>query len=304
VFGGLGPGLLATALSAALTITLYRAGSLVQNRQFCGFREPVRFIIGSVLVTLLMDALYKARRRGEEQQQLAAVILSSIRRRGSGANADGALRSSIQLRRRLLVGQPRTQSIKVSTRYFAYSTRLLVKLFENRITRVIREGAIVGLANHTVLETRGGLRIPIDDSGAPVKDERGRLKGAFWFFETLRKAQGRARASTGAGRGSQSQQQISGILAGISDGFVALDRDWKYINVNEEAAQQQRNNATAMIGKSSGISFALVGTHFQTELQRAVADQIPGSSGIADPETGRVSASAQIRHLTEFRSIA
>src|SRR5258707_930964 len=78
-FGGLGPGLLATALSATLTTYFF----IVPIHSFriensADSANLWRFVIGSVLITLLMDALYKARRRAERQQQLAQVILSSI----------------------------------------------------------------------------------------------------------------------------------------------------------------------------------------------------------------------------------
>ena len=46
---------------------------------------------------------------------------------------------------------------------------------ENPATRALREGRIVGLANHTVLVARDGTERPIDDSAAPVRDGQGRV---------------------------------------------------------------------------------------------------------------------------------
>jgi PAS domain S-box-containing protein len=43
---------------------------------------------------------------------------------------------------------------------------------ENPVAKAIREGCVVGLANHTILITKDGTRRPIDDSAAPIKDER------------------------------------------------------------------------------------------------------------------------------------
>src|SRR5207253_789087 len=40
---------------------------------------------------------------------------------------------------------------------------------ENPATRALREGLVVGLANHTVLLSRDGLERPIDDSAAPIR---------------------------------------------------------------------------------------------------------------------------------------
>lgn len=56
---------------------------------------------------------------------------------------------------------------------------------ENPVTRVLREGAVVGLANHTVLVGRDGHEIPIDDSGAPIHDGRGRLAGVVLVFRDI-----------------------------------------------------------------------------------------------------------------------
>jgi PAS domain S-box-containing protein len=53
---------------------------------------------------------------------------------------------------------------------------------ENPATRVLREGAIVGLANHTVLLGRDGVERPIADSGAPVRDETGGVSGVVLVF--------------------------------------------------------------------------------------------------------------------------
>jgi len=47
---------------------------------------------------------------------------------------------------------------------------------------VLRLGAVVGLANHTVLITKDGTRIPIDDSGAPIRLPNGLFFGVVLVF--------------------------------------------------------------------------------------------------------------------------
>ena len=44
---------------------------------------------------------------------------------------------------------------------------------ENPVTKVLREGFTVGLANHTVLIAKDGHEACIDDSAAPIRDEDG-----------------------------------------------------------------------------------------------------------------------------------
>lgn len=55
----------------------------------------------------------------------------------------------------------------------------------NPVARVLEAGGIVGLANHTVLITRDGRRVPIDDSGAPVRLANGQLVGIVVVFRDV-----------------------------------------------------------------------------------------------------------------------
>ncbi|MEW6352278.1 MAG: PAS domain S-box protein [Thermodesulfobacteriota bacterium] len=48
---------------------------------------------------------------------------------------------------------------------------------QDPVQRVIREGLVVGLANHTVLLARDGTVRPIADSGAPIRDHNGVITG-------------------------------------------------------------------------------------------------------------------------------
>lgn len=56
------------------------------------------------------------------------------------------------------------------------------KPVENPVVKVIAEGRIVGLANHTVLRDSEGNMIPIEDSAAPLRDTDGKLVGVVLVF--------------------------------------------------------------------------------------------------------------------------
>ncbi len=53
---------------------------------------------------------------------------------------------------------------------------------ESPVVRVLREGVVVGLANHTVLCSRDGTARPIADSGAPIRDPTGEIRGVVLVF--------------------------------------------------------------------------------------------------------------------------
>ena len=56
---------------------------------------------------------------------------------------------------------------------------------ENPVARVLREGVVVGLANHTVLIAKDGTKRPIADSGAPIRDEEGNIIGIVMVFRDI-----------------------------------------------------------------------------------------------------------------------
>lgn len=53
---------------------------------------------------------------------------------------------------------------------------------ENPLRRVMREGIVVGLANHSVLIAKDGTEHPIADSGAPIRNEEGDITGMVLAF--------------------------------------------------------------------------------------------------------------------------
>jgi len=59
------------------------------------------------------------------------------------------------------------------------------KTVENPALRALKEGVVVGLANHTVLIARDGTERAIDDSAAPIRDANGKMIGAVLVFRDI-----------------------------------------------------------------------------------------------------------------------
>lgn len=59
------------------------------------------------------------------------------------------------------------------------------EIVPNPVNEVLRQGVIVGLANHAVLINRDGREFAIEDSAAPIREESGRIIGVVLVFHDV-----------------------------------------------------------------------------------------------------------------------
>lgn len=105
------------------------------------------------------------------------------------------------------------------------------KKVESPVSKVLRTGQVVGLANHTVLIRRDGSEIAIDDSGAPIRGESDEIVGVVLVFrdiEERRKAE-RELALRNA--------ELESLLQHSPAGFATFDRSYRYLRVNQALAK-------------------------------------------------------------------
>ncbi|MDW7681199.1 MAG: PAS domain S-box protein [bacterium] len=93
---------------------------------------------------------------------------------------------------------------------------------ESPVERVLKEGLIVGLANHTVLISRDGKEIPIADSGAPIKDENGKIVGVVLVFRDQTEERKAQKALL------ESERKLSTLMSNLQGMVYSClnDRDW------------------------------------------------------------------------------
>jgi PAS domain S-box-containing protein len=210
VYGGLMTGVLATlAGSLAFVYFFMMPTEPVQLGMIEAWARLITFFIAGMLVSLLAESRRKMlvaretllekqaqleqeiqfRKQAEEQMRVERdrffVTLNSI---GDAALVTDAT-ERIQLINPVaqsLLGwtqeEARGKSLAEVFRIINEDTRLPV---ENPVGKVLSTGAIVGLANHTILLSKDGREIPIDDSAAPIRGEDGRILGVILIFRDI-----------------------------------------------------------------------------------------------------------------------
>ncbi len=96
---------------------------------------------------------------------------------------------------------------------------------ENPVERAIREGRVVGLANHTTLISRDGREYQIADSAAPIRLPDGELIGVVLVFQDVT---GEYRLRRELARSHDRLQRFAGALPDIA--FI-LDEEGTYLEV-------------------------------------------------------------------------
>jgi PAS domain S-box-containing protein len=157
-----------------------------------GFYEPRKFSTDErnfvdTLTKHCAQALLRAARfeREDEARRLLNTTLRSIGDAVIATDAEGKITFMNPISEALTgwdEAEARGQPLARVFQIFSEETGVEV---ESPVEKVLREGKVVGLANHTVLRSKSGVAIPIDDSGAPIRNDAGRLFGVVLVFRDV-----------------------------------------------------------------------------------------------------------------------
>ena len=84
-------------------------------------------------------------------------------------------------------------------------------IVENPVDKVLREGSVASLANHTKIIAKDGRETPIDDSAAPIRDAEGKITGVVLVFRDIT---GRKKAEL---KLKQAEQRFRTAVSAVSD---------------------------------------------------------------------------------------
>jgi PAS domain S-box-containing protein len=185
-FGGLGPG-----LSSVVLITLPLLADQVAR---FARASPVRpwdlvnlglFVMFGALISMLIGAMHAARRRAEESRRWLSAVLTSIGDAVIATDARGRVTFTNPVAGDLTGWGQEEAAGKPLEHVFQIVSDETREPVEHPVARVLRDGTVVGLANHTLLIARDGTERPIADSAAPIRDEAGNIGGVVVAFRDV-----------------------------------------------------------------------------------------------------------------------
>lgn len=111
------------------------------------------------------------------------------------------------------------------------------------IEKVIREGIVKGLANHTALIRKDGTMVSIADSAAPIRNGVGEIVGLVMVFRDITKQR----------EVEKSREQLAFIVESSHEAIFSLDLEYRIKSWNQGAEKIYEYKAEEVLGKSAYI---------------------------------------------------
>jgi PAS domain S-box-containing protein len=177
---GRGPGLLVAFVFEA-TLDYFSTAPYTAKSLVITFNRLALF----VSIVLFASSRRKAEKRLREQHELLEVTLASIGDAVIATDIEGKV-NFINPTAEALTGWTMAEAVhKPIHEIFPIINEDTRAAVESPFTAVIEKGAVVGLANHTALINRDGREIPVEDSGAPIRDTDGQIIGVIIVFHDV-----------------------------------------------------------------------------------------------------------------------
>ena len=222
------------------------------------------FALTSILALVLLFGIHLLSQRSRRQlERHAAWLTTTLRSMGDAVIAtdrQGRVTFSNPAAERL-TGWARDEARgKPLEHIFRITNQFTGEPVENPVTRVLREGIVVGLANHTKLTAKDGTIHPIDDTAAPITDNTGQIQGVVLVFhdmseryaaeESLREsAKARRLAEAALREADDARPVLAAIVQSSDDAIIGETLDGLITSWNRAAQRILGYTAAEIVGK-------------------------------------------------------
>jgi PAS domain S-box-containing protein len=203
---------------------------------FTGLAGESEFLVGStayflasIAIVFLGESMHTARRRAEADREALRVTLLSIGDAVIATDLEARVNFMNSVAETLTGWTAREAEGKSLDEVFQIVNEASRKPVENPAARALREGVIVGLANHTVLIAKDGAERPIDDSAAPIRGEQGSLAGTVLVFRDITERKEAERSLR------ESEARKTAIFEAALDCIITIDHKGCVIEFNAAA---------------------------------------------------------------------
>ena len=145
----------------------------------------VAYFFTCTLIIAVGEAARIAKTRATEQREVFRITLRSIGDGVMTTDTRGCITYINEVAESLTGWSHKDALGQPLERVFQIVNEVTRKPVENPAMRALRDGIVVGLANHTVLIKKDGEECPIDDSAAPIRDEQGHVSGCVLIFRDV-----------------------------------------------------------------------------------------------------------------------
>ncbi len=197
------------------------------------------------LIIYLGEAMRRARHRAEQQKELLATTLTSIGDAVIVTDEAGFV-TSLNAEAEHLTGWPTVEAAgKPLAEVFPILNERTRQSVENPVDKVLRLGTVTGLANHTILVSRDGREIPIDDSAAPIRYADGPILGVVLVFRDV----------TEQRRAQEERARLAEIVKYSGDAIFTKDINGIINSWNDSAQRLFGYDAEEIVGKPATVLF-------------------------------------------------
>ncbi|MDL1981091.1 MAG: PAS domain S-box protein [Deltaproteobacteria bacterium] len=212
-------------------LTAYSDDTTLQRAKIT---EPFGYILKPFqekeLYTTIEMALYKhtMQRKLKESEQWLATTLKSI---GDAviATDTGKLITFMNPVAEALTGWKQEEAIgKPLKDVFKIINEKTGKQADDPVAKVLMEGVIVGLANHTVLIAKDGTKKPVDDSSAPIRDDKGKIIGVVLVFRDI------SERKIAVEQLRASEERHRSVVDNINVGIALISRNMEILALNNQ----------------------------------------------------------------------
>ncbi len=239
-YGGLGPALLTIILAAAWSN--YFLLPPLYSLQMAAPADMLRlglFVLVAFLISSLQTRQQRAAAAERVQRKYWQTTLESIGDAVIVTDAHGIVTAMNPMAQRLTGWNLDAAQGRALADVFVIVNEETRQPVESPVTKVLRTGVVADLANHTVLWTKQGQAIPIDDSAAPIHDTTGRLQGIVLVFRDISERRQAEVASL----------RLAAIVESSNDAVVSKSLDGIVTSWNAAAERIFGYKAEEMIGQ-------------------------------------------------------